>query len=80
MLSVHNCNYVFTVLVSIFIRKTSGFGVASRCWYMNCFYYLHMHIVNDTYHMHMYTQMNLCLQHCVSALHCRDKNLLVSYL
>ena len=80
MLSIiHSPEYVFTVLVSIFISKNHNHFSSdiqiSWYWYIYgksdrvlCFYYLRMHIVNDTYHIQTYS--NLRLQHYVSAFQC----------
>ena len=54
-LSVHSPNYIFIVPV---ISKTHNH------------FWSAMHIENDTYHGWTDGQMNLCLQHSVSALRC----------
>jgi len=75
--------YLFMVLVSIFISKTIIISehhlstiITFVLVYIHiyivrvlCFYYLCMHIANDTYYARTY----LRLQHFVSALQCRVK-------
>jgi len=68
MLSIHSPDYVFTVLVSIFMKTHNHFRVPSQCYKcvsdgVLCFHYSRMRIANDTYHVRTNVPMPpaLCL-------------------
>ena len=88
MFSIHSPDYVFTVLVSIFMKTHNHFWAPSQCYKyvftaiiclyivrvmeFSGFHYSRMRIANDTYHIRTNVPTPR-LQHYVSALRCWDK-------
>ena len=81
MHSIHSPDYVFAVVVSIFISKThnhsehhpSAINTFTLLLYdmsegVLCFHYSHMRIANDTYHIHTYDEPVPPALYYVSAL------------